>query len=54
MKASFTNEYTLEKRVFAAATFKGLWVSFSDKQKNVCYTLACFGLLCISRGKKSK
>ena len=47
--------YTLEKSVFGAATFKGLWViSFQTKRKNVLYTLVCLSSLCISRVKKTK
>ena len=41
--------------VFAAATFKGLWVvSLQTKKENVWYVLVCSSLFCISRGKKTK
>ena len=47
--------YTLDKRVSAAATFKGLWVVFFwIKSKNVSYTLVCFSFFYISRSKKTK
>ena len=45
------------KRVFDVASFKGLWVVFSDKvRKLVVYSWSVMhdvSLLCISRGKKT-
>ena len=42
MKVICTNKYTLEKKLFAAATFKGLWVFFlfrQSKKHEVCLSL---------------
>ena len=45
----------MEKKVFAAAAFKGLWVVFFRQiKKKVWYNLVCLSLFCISRGKKTK
>ena len=44
--------YTLEKRVFAAAIFQGMWlVSFQTKWKAVWYTFLCLSLPCVFKGQ---
>ena len=57
---SYAIRYKLEKRVFAAATFKGLWVvSFQTKQEKRVVYFGLFksvflSLLYLSRGNATK
>ena len=47
--------YALERRMFVAAFFKGLWVvSFQTKQENAWHTLVFLSLFCIYRGKEDE
>ena len=55
MKQFISIIYTLEKKVFAAATCEDLWVhSVSERVKKLVYTLVWISLFHISREDSSK
>ena len=54
-RGKFYQWHILKKMVFGAATFSRLWVvTFQTKWKNVCCTLICLSVHCISTGKNTK